>query len=49
MNYYFEKCCFDYEFVRKTSQCDRITCQGNHDPDFSGFFFIKLIMNLVIV
>ena len=38
MNYYFEKCCFDYELVRKSSQCDRITCQANHDPEFSVYF-----------
>ena len=38
MNYYFEKCCFDYELVRKTYQCDRVTCQGNHDPEFSVYF-----------
>ena len=38
MNYYFEKCCFDYELVRKTSQCERITCQGNHNPEFTVYF-----------
>ena len=39
MNYYFEKCCFDYELVRKSSQCNRITCQGNHNPEFSVYFY----------
>ena len=38
IDYYFEKFCFDYELVRKTSECDRITCQGNHDPEFSVYF-----------
>ena len=28
----FEKCCYDFDLVRKTSQCDRINCFANHDP-----------------
>ena len=38
MNYYFQRCSFDYELVRKSSQCDRITCQGNHNPQFNVYF-----------
>lgn len=34
----FETCCYDYELVRKTSQCDRINCLGNHNPEFSVYF-----------
>ena len=34
----FELCCHDYDLVRKTSQCDRIYCSGNHNPQFSVYF-----------
>ena len=32
VNNCFEKCCDDFDLVRKTSQCDRINCFANHDP-----------------
>ena len=38
MNYYFEKCCSNYELVSKSSQCNRITCQASHDPEFYVYF-----------
>ena len=34
----FEKCCYDFDLVRKTSQCDRINCFANHDPQFSVYY-----------
>ena len=34
----FEKCCFDYNFVGVTTQCDRLNCEVNHDPPFEIFF-----------
>ena len=34
----FEKCCHDFDLVRKTSQCDWINCFANHDPHFSVYF-----------
>ena len=34
----FEKCCFDYDLVRVTTQCDRLNCEVNHDPPFEIFF-----------
>ena len=33
----FEKCCFDYDLVRKASQCDRINCL-EHESKFSVYY-----------
>ena len=38
VNNCFEKCCDDFDLVRKTSQCDRINCFANHDPQFSVYY-----------
>ena len=37
----FEKCCFDYDLIRVTTQCDRLNCEVKHDPK-------KILMNIVI-
>ena len=34
----FEKCCFDYDLIRVTTQCDRLNCKMKHDPPFEFFF-----------
>ena len=34
----FEKCCHDFDLVRKTSQFDWINCFANHDLQFSVYF-----------
>ena len=34
----FELCCHDYDLFRKTSQCERVYCSGNHNPQFSVYF-----------
>ena len=44
----FEKCCFDYDLVRVTTQCDRLNCEVIHDRHLN-FFFKKIMMNIVIV
>ena len=44
----FEKCCFDYDLIRVTTQCDCLNCEVKHDPPFN-FFFKKIMMNIVIV
>ena len=30
----FEMCCFDYDLVHVTTQCDRLNCEVIHDPPF---------------
>ena len=35
----FELCCHDYDLFRKTSQCERVYCSGNHNPQFSVYFY----------
>ena len=34
----FEKCCFDYDLVRVTTQCDRLNCEVIHDRHLNFFF-----------
>ena len=34
----FEECCFNYDFVHVTTQCDWLNCKVNHDPPFEIFF-----------
>ena len=34
----FERCCFDYDLIRSTTQCDRLNCEGNHNPAFDICF-----------
>ena len=34
----FEFCCSDFDVVRSTSECDRLTCDGKHNPVFTIFF-----------
>ena len=28
----FENCCFDYTLIGTWSECDRLSCKGEHDP-----------------
>ena len=34
----FEFCCSDFDVVRSTSECDRLTCDGKHNPVFTILF-----------
>ena len=38
MNNRCEKCCQDYELVRKTYHCEQLYCSGDHTPEFCVFF-----------
>ena len=34
----FEFCCSDFDVVRSTSECNRLTCDGKHNPVFTILF-----------
>ena len=34
----FEFCCSDFDVVRSTFECDRLTCDGKHNPVFTTLF-----------
>ena len=34
----FEFCCSDFDVAGSTSECDRLTCDGKHNPFFTIFF-----------
>ena len=34
----FLNCCFDYTLVGFCSKCDRLSCEGNHDPVFDLYY-----------
>ena len=34
----FLNCCFDYTLVGFRSKCDRLSCEGNHDPVFDLYY-----------
>ena len=34
----FTKCCFDFEPSGTRSECDRLTCSGNHNPAFQLYY-----------
>ena len=31
----FENCCFDYALIGTHSECDRLSCEGQHKPVFN--------------
>ena len=33
-----KSCCFDFDVARSTPGCDRLTCDGKHDPVFNILF-----------
>ena len=33
-----EVCCFNYDIVHSTFQCDRLSCEGKHTPKFTVYF-----------
>ena len=35
--YFFHKCCFDADVIGKWTECDRLSCEGNH-TEFTLFF-----------
>ena len=34
----FEKCCFDYDVIRSTTQCDRLICEEKLNPAFTAYY-----------
>ena len=34
----FEKCCYSYDVIHSTTQCDPLNCEVNHNPAFDILF-----------
>ena len=34
----FENCCFDYALIGTHSECDRLSCEGQHKPVFNLYY-----------
>ena len=34
----FENCCFDYTLIGTHSECDRLSCEGQHKPVFNLYY-----------
>ena len=34
----FEICCFGYDVIRSTIQCDGLSCEANHNPAFIVYY-----------
>ena len=34
----FANCCFDYTFIGTHSECDRLSCEGKHNPVFNLYY-----------
>ena len=35
----FLNCCFDYTLTGTRSECDRLSCVGNHNPVFNLYYY----------
>ena len=35
----FLNCCFDYTLTGTRSECDRLSCEGNHNPVFNLYYY----------
>ena len=34
----FLNCCFDFSLIGTRSECDRLSCEGNHNPVFNLYY-----------
>ena len=34
----FLNCCFDFSLIGTHSECDRLSCEGNHNPVFNLYY-----------